>query len=86
MRKGLARVRGLPTGDKRSQSSQVLHICRRLLRNRDVGDQPVPVPDHPRPVKTCGWPGPRNGVGEVRSHYRFRFCRDTGRCIASRVY
>ena len=81
MRKGLACVLGLATGDKRSQSSQVLHICRRLLGNRDVGDQPVPVPDHPRHVKTCGWPN-----GEVRSRYRFRFRRGIGRCIASRVY
>ena len=48
MRKGLACVRGLATGDKRSQSSQVIHICRRLLGSRDAGDQPVPVPDHPR--------------------------------------
>ena len=37
MRKGLACVRGLATGDKRSQSSQLLHICRRLLGSRDVG-------------------------------------------------
>ena len=44
MRKGLACVRGLATGDKRSQCSQVLHICRRLLGSRDVGDQPVQSP------------------------------------------
>ena len=45
MRKGLACVRGLATGDKRSQCSQVLHICRRFWEVGTLGtNQSSPRP------------------------------------------
>jgi len=72
MRKGLACVLGLATGDERSQSSQVLHICRRLLESRDVGEQPVPLPDHPRvTLRPAVGRTARSGVATVSG---FAFC------------
>ena len=43
MKKELACVWRLAAGDERSQSSRVLHICRRACGKLGRGDQPVPA-------------------------------------------